>query len=124
MLANSFKINLFLTAWKKYIPVIRILIKKSAEGFQVLNMDRSDFEKDAKRKIGYRFEVNFVGNKPDIIITGNEIIKSFIYALVDDEIINYLLLKNNYSFSLNSKYQLQIKNNSRQLEMKNELAKE
>jgi hypothetical protein len=111
MLANNFKVNLFLSAWKKYVPVIRILIKKSAEEIQVLNMNRTDFEKDAKRKYGYKFVVHFVNGKSDTFIADSEIIQSFIYALRDDEITSQLLLKYDYSFTLNNKYQLEIKNN-------------
>lgn len=111
MLANSFKTNLFLSAWKKYLPVIRILLKKSAGETQVLNMNRTDFERDAKRKLGYKFVVNFIGGKPDVIVAGSEIIQSFIYALVNDGVVSQLLLKNNYSFMLNNKYQLEIKRN-------------
>jgi hypothetical protein len=124
MLTNSFKVNLFLSAWKKYIPVIRILIKKSATETQVLNMNRTDFEKDVKRKSGYKFVVNFIGGKPDIIVAGSEIIQSFITALLSDEIVSQLLLKKSYSFMLNSKYQLEIKNNIIQEEITTEPVEE
>ena len=114
MIANNFKVNLFLSAWKKYLPVTRILIKKSAAGTQLLSMNRTDFERDVKRKSGYKFVVNFIAGKPDIIVANSEIIQSFMYALVNDEMISSLLLKGNYAFTLNTKYQLEIKNTSTQ----------
>jgi hypothetical protein len=117
MLVNNFKTSVFHSAWKKYVPVIRILLKKSAGETQVLNMSRSDFEKDAKRKSGYKLAVSFIAGKPDIIIAGSEIVQSFIDALVNDEIVSRLLLKNNYSFMLNNRYQLEIKNNIPQEEI-------
>lgn len=111
MLANSFKVNLFLSAWKKYIPVIRILLKKSAEEIQVLNMNRTDFERDAKRKLGYSFAVRFSNARPDIIASRSEIIQSFTQSLLNDDVISKMLLKHDYTFTLNNKYQLEIKNN-------------
>lgn len=111
VLANSFKVNLFLSAWKKYIPVIRILLKKSAEEIQVLNMNRTDFERDAKRKLGYSFAVRFSNARPDIIASRSEITQSFTQSLLNDDVISKMLLKHDYTFTLNNKYQLEIKNN-------------
>lgn len=112
MSINNINKNLFLSVWQKYIPVIRILLKRSAAGDQVLTMNRIDFERDGKtRKSGYKFVVNFVNSKPDIIPAGNEFIQSFISSLQNDEIIHELFLKNNYIFTLSNKYQLEIKSN-------------
>jgi hypothetical protein len=64
-----------------------------------------------------KLAVSFIAGKPDIIIAGSEIVQSFIDALVNDEIVSRLLLKNNYSFMLNNRYQLEIKNNIPQEEI-------
>lgn len=111
MSENSLKINLLLSAWKKYMPVVRILMKKSVEEIQALSMNRTDFERDAKRKSGYKFVIDFINGRADIIIAGSDILQAFISALMNDEIICSLLSKHNYTFTLNSKYQLEIKNN-------------
>lgn len=102
----------FISVWNKYLPAIRILIKKSAAGEQVLGMNRSDFDKAAGiRKSGYRFAINFINNKPDSLFSGNVFVQSFISVLQSDEIIRALLSENNYSFTFTNQYQLEIKNN-------------
>ncbi|MEO8711994.1 MAG: hypothetical protein ABI405_07730 [Parafilimonas sp.] len=112
MSINSSRYNFYLSVWNKYVPVIRILLKKSAAEEQSFNMNRIDFERAGGiRKSGYKFVVNFIGFRPDTILAGNELVQSFIYALQNDETVHQLLSKNNYKFTLNTKYQLQIKNN-------------
>jgi hypothetical protein len=101
-----------MSAWNKYLPVIRILMKKSLAGEQVLGMNRNDFDRAAGvRKSGYRFVINFINNKPDGLFSGNDFTQSFISALRSDETIRELLSNTNYSFVFTTKYQLQIKNN-------------
>ncbi|HYK45447.1 MAG TPA: hypothetical protein VEV83_09775 [Parafilimonas sp.] len=109
MFEINFKTNQFLGAWKKYSQVIRILMKKSVRETQVLNLNRSDFERDAKRKYGHKFVVEFINGKPAMIIAGREIVQSFTQALLSDEVTRELLLKHNYTFALTTKYQLEIK---------------
>ena len=112
MSINSSRYNFYLSVWNKYVPVIRILLKKSAGEEQSFNMNRIDFERaGGTRKSGYKFVVNFIGIRPDTILAGNELVQSFIWALQNDETVHQLLSKNNYTFTLNTKYQLQIKNN-------------
>jgi hypothetical protein len=112
MSINSSRYNFYLSVWNKYVPVIRILLKKSAGEEQSFNMNRIDFERaGGTRKSGYKFVVNFIGVRPDTILAGNELVQSFIWALQNDETVHQLLSKNNYTFTLNTKYQLQIKNN-------------
>jgi len=109
MFEINFKTNQFLSGWKKYSQVIRILMKKSVRETQVLNLNRSDFERDAKRKYGHKFVVEFINGKPAMIIAGREIVQSFTQALLSDEVTRELLLKHNYTFALTTKYQLEIK---------------
>lgn len=106
------KLESYVPVWTKYLSAIRILLKKSVAGEQVLGMNRSDFDRAAGiKKAGYRFVVNFVNNRPDVLFTGNGFVQSFISVLNTDEIIRELLSGSNYSFVFTSKYQLQIKNN-------------
>jgi hypothetical protein len=102
----------YTSVWNKYLSAIRILMKKSVTGEQVLGMNRNDFDKAAGiRKSGYRFVINFINNKPDALFSGNSFVQSFISGLRSDETICELLSHNNYSFVFTTKYQLQIKNN-------------
>lgn len=106
------KLTSYSPVWSKYLSAIRILMKKSSAGEQVLGMNRNDFDRAAGiRKSGYRFIINFVNNKPDALFSGNSFVQSFIAALRSDETIQELLSNNNYAFVFTTKYQLQIKNN-------------
>ena len=103
----------FAGVWNKYLPAIKILLKKAATAEQNLGMNRTDFERVAGiKKSGYRFTINFINGKADGLFSGNDIAQALIGVLLDDEVINPLLKENNYTFSFNSKYQLQIKNNN------------
>ena len=108
----SNKYNLFLSAWNKYLSVIRILIKKSALEEQVLLINHIDLDRvTGIRKSGYKFTVNYVNGRPDALFSGNDLVQTFISVLQTDEIISDHLYKYNYTFTFTTKYQLYIKNN-------------
>lgn len=101
----------FAIVWSKYLPAIKILIKKAAAAEQLLGMNRDDFEKAAGiKKSGYRFAINFINGRADALFSGNDIVQAFISVMLEDATIRALLSESNYAFSFNSKYQLQIKN--------------
>jgi len=103
----------FSTVWSKYLPAVKILLKKAVTTDQVLGMNRTDFERAAGiKKSGYRFVVKFAKDKPVTLYSGNDIIQAFISVLLNDEASRAQLLENDYTFSFSSKYQLHIKNNS------------
>ena len=57
--------------WNKYLPVIRILLKKSAAGAQLLSLNREDFEREGTgRKAGYKFTIAFTDGKATNEIRG------------------------------------------------------
>ena len=108
---NSSKYNLYLSVWSKYLPVLRILIKKSAASDQVFTFNRIDFERTTGiRKAGYKFTVDFLKGRPDGLYSGNEMVQTFISALQTDEVIGGYIATNNYTFIFTTKYQLSIKN--------------
>ncbi len=62
---------MYVHVWNKYLPIIKILMKKSAGGDQTLNLNRIDFERAGTgRKAGYKFTINFVQGKVSNIISG------------------------------------------------------
>ena len=102
----------YISVWNKYLPAIRILLKKSTAEEQVLGMNRTDFERVAGiRKSGYRFSINYVDGRPDALYSGNDLVQAFITTLQTDEVSKQLIMQNNYAFSFSGKYQLSIKNN-------------
>ena len=109
---TSSKPNFYNTVWEKYLPVIRILIKRSISKEQILTINRIDFDRaGGARKTGYKFVVSFVNNRRTLLSPGNELIQSFTDVVTRDQVIKELLLNNDFTFTLTGKYQLHIQNN-------------
>ncbi len=107
---NNNKRYFYASVWSKYLPIIRILMKRAAVAEQTLIMNRIDFEKaGGTRKAGYKFTISFIKAKPDIILAANEMIQSFITAILEDEMIKQQMLKSDYTFSFSGKFELQIR---------------
>ena len=102
----------FAGVWSKYLPAIRILIKKAITTEQVISLNQSDIERAVGlKKSGYRFSINFIKGSPKLLYNNNDIAQALISQLPEDEMIRTYLTNNDYTFSFNSKYQLQIKIN-------------
>ena len=99
--------------WNKYLPIIRILMKRSATGDQVLDLNRIDFERAGSgRKAGYKFTIEFINGKVSNMISSNDLAQALATVLMEDEVIRQLLQQNNYEIGLTTKFKLNIKNNS------------
>ena len=49
---------MFVQTWNKYLPVIRILLKRSANAEQRLDMNKSDFQRAAGgKKVKFTFSI-------------------------------------------------------------------
>ncbi len=107
----------FAGVWRRYLPAIRILIKKAVTAEQVIGINQSDIERNAGiKKSGYRFSINYINGRSELLHSNNDIAQAFITVLAEDETIKEYLNQNNYTFSFNSKYQLQIKISLKQKE--------
>jgi hypothetical protein len=99
--------------WNKYLPIIKILLKRSATGDQTLDMNRIDFERAASgRKGGYKFNIEFSHGRVDNMIKSSPIACDLAAVLLRDDSIKDLFRKNDYQVSLNTKFQLAIKHTS------------
>jgi hypothetical protein len=97
--------------WNKYLPVIRILLKKSAAGNQTLDLNRIDFERAGSgRKAGYKFNIEFEDGKVGNVISGSDLASHLSIVMLEDPSTKQILKENNYSVSLNTRFQLLIKN--------------
>ena len=71
--------------WNKYLPVIRILMKRAAASEQQLNLNVSDFERTgATRKSGYKFNILFCNGRVDNVISDYPIAKDLAATLLQD----------------------------------------
>ena len=97
--------------WKKYLPIIKILMKKSSTGDQVLDLNRVDFERAGTgRKAGYKFTIEFTDGKVGNVISGSTLAMHLASVIMEDDAAKQILKENNYEVSLNTKFQLTIKN--------------
>lgn len=97
--------------WKKYLPIIRILMKKSISEDQVLDLNRIDFERAGTgRKAGYKFKIEFTDGKVGNVISGSTLAMHLAQVILEDEDAKQILTEHDFEVSLNTKFQLTIKN--------------
>ena len=96
--------------WSKYLPIIRILIKRSATQDQLLDLDVTDFDRAGiARKAGNKFNLIFSNGKATNSIGSSPLAKDLITTLLDDAIVKELFTQNEYHITVNTKYKLSIK---------------
>ena len=105
---------MFSQVWKKYLPVIVILLKRSANGDQTLSMNPSDFQRAAGgRKIKYSFaNLQLNNGRINNMVKHQPLAREFAEIMQEDEIIRKFLQKKHFEFSMNNGFQLSIKNNT------------
>lgn len=97
--------------WKKYLPIIRILMKKSVSEEQMLDLNRIDFERAGTgRKAGYKFKILFSDGKVSNVISGSALAMHLAQVILEDATAVEILKEHNFEVSLNTKFQLSIKN--------------
>lgn len=100
---------MFTNFWNKYLPVIKILIKRSKSGGQQLAINQSDFEKAGlARKTANKFNLLFKNGKVDNVVIASPIAAELASNLLRDESIKALFADNDYRIALNTKHQLSI----------------
>lgn len=88
--------------WRKYIPVIRLLLKKSAAGTQTMTLNATDF---AGNKASFVIEFN----RGRVATTKLHTLgKELVEVLQQDPIVQVLLRGRNYRISFNNKHLLTI----------------
>jgi len=108
--------------WLKYLPIIKILMKRSASGDQNLDLNRIDFERAGTgRKAGYKFTIELTNGRVANVISNSPLAPDLATVILQDDVIKSLLVNNNYQVSLNTRFQLSIKNVSPQPEGKDDV---
>jgi hypothetical protein len=97
--------------WKKYLPIVKILMKKSITEDQVLTLNRIDFERaGTARKSGYKFKIDFIDGKVGNVISGSTLAMHLAQTILEDDAAKEILNAHNFEIILNTKFQLIIKN--------------
>src|ERR1700709_269965 len=97
--------------WLKYLPIIKILMKRAATGDQTLDLNRIDFERAGTgRKSGYKFTIELTNGRVANVISNSPLAPDLATVILQDDTIKGILASNNFQVSLNTKFQLSIKN--------------
>lgn len=100
--------------WKKYLPIIKILMKKSISEDQVLDLNRIDFERAGTgRKAGYKFKIEFADGKVSNVISGSTLAMHLAQVILEEDSTKQILAEHDFEVSLNTKFQLTIKHVSK-----------
>jgi hypothetical protein len=108
---------MFTQAWKKYLPVIVILLKRSLTGEQKLSMNASDFQRAAGgRKVKFAFNDLQMNNGR--IVNGttkhSPFTKEFAQLLQEDVLTAKLIRTLQVELSMNNRFELLIVNKATQ----------
>jgi hypothetical protein len=102
---------MFFQTWVKYVPVIRILLKRSVNGDQTLEMNSSDFMRAAGgRKVKFNFSFGLNNGKMRNLESTPPLARDLIGALQEDRVTSQFIKMNQLEFSMNKNFQLIIKN--------------
>lgn len=100
---------MFTNIWIKYLPVIKILLKRSKQGEQLLAINQSDFEKAGlARKAGNKFSLEFRNGKVDNVVIPSPVAAQLASGLLQDDTVRSLFAEHNYRIALDTKYKLHI----------------
>jgi hypothetical protein len=101
---------MYTNVWSKYLPIIRIVMKRSLVAEQVLALNTPDFERAGmKRKSGYKFSFGLKEGKLKNVIIDLPLASSLAGVLLEDSTINELIQTNEFYISLSAKYELTIR---------------
>ncbi len=97
--------------WTKYLPIIRILLKRTRQENQVLDLNRIDFERmGSGRKAGYKFTIEFKKGRVGNLISSSALATDLAQVILEDKATKEFLEGGEYTVSLNTKFQLLLKN--------------
>lgn len=103
---------MFLQTWKKYLPVIVLLMKRADKGEQVLNMNATDFQRAAggkKMKLTFS-DLRLENGRNNFHVKQSALANDLTSLLQQDDRSRELTRDQIYEFSMNSSFQLIIKN--------------
>jgi hypothetical protein len=104
-------IYMYLQTWGKYLPVIRILMKRSAAEPQKMDLSRMDFETGGSRtrKLTCSFNIQLERGRL-VTLTQSSTAKNLLEVLQQDDVAMSLMKQHMYEISLNSSFNLTITN--------------
>jgi len=103
---------MFTQTWKKYLPVIIFLMKRSSKGVQTLDMNFTDFQRAAGgKKIRLSFDGVTINNgRIELNSKHPDLISNLIHVLQESKPAEVLMQYQQFIFSMNTNCQLIIRN--------------
>lgn len=102
--------DIYASLWAKYIPVIRILLKRSLTSEQTLALNVADFRRAGMtRKSGYKFHIILNNGKPSNVIVDLPVASALMNIFRQDAMLQQLFASNTFQISLSSSFQLTMK---------------
>lgn len=102
---------MYVHVWNKYLPIIKILLKRSATAGQTLDLNRVDFERAGSgRKAGYKFTIELSKGRVSNVISGSALATDLASVLLNDPVSRAILVAGDFAVSLSPKFQLSIIN--------------
>src|SRR5882757_1500896 len=100
----------YLQTWKKYIPVIRLHLKRSLTEDQSFKLNITDFESAGDRgKSGYTFNIMMENGKVTNNISGSAVARDLYESLKADEATKAMLQDKAIKISVGKSFLLSIK---------------
>ena len=100
---------MYTNIWLKYLPIIRIVMKRAIVSQQTLALNVSDFERAGmKRKSGYKFTFGLKEGKVKNVIIDLPLATDLVSVLLQDKVIKDLVQTHEFQLSLSPKYELVI----------------
>jgi len=104
---------MFFQTWNKYLPVIKILLKRSVNAEQMLDMNGTDFQRAAGgKKVKFTFSVQLVKGRLSVGENFPPVAKDLLSVLQQDNTTNKFMQQNELELTMDSNFRLTIKNNS------------
>lgn len=103
---------MFTLIWRKYLPVIFVLLKKSSQEEQIVGLNQTDFDRaSGRRKMKFSFiNLQLNNGKINNDVKHAAIAKDLAELLQQDVLTGKYIKEHCYEFSLNNDFKLTIKN--------------
>ena len=101
---------MYTNVWAKYLPVLRIVLKRSLTAEQKFALNASDFVRAGyNRKSGYKFLVKLKDGRLNNVLVDMPVASTLVSTLLSDEAIKETIKEEEFHISMNTKYELTIK---------------
>lgn len=100
---------MYANVWQKFLPVIRIMIKKSIATGQVIKMDRFDFDRaGGGKKVAFSFTLEFTNGQVSNRYT-SLLAKDLVPLILADKAVMTTMAGRKFELEMNARCELSIR---------------